>query len=69
MNNTTYKSPNGQNVLIEDIGRVDANMWKNFINHTKKEEDSFWEIDDIVDEVLAVKLLNLTITITGNRSS
>lgn len=26
-------------------------MWKNFINHAKKEEDTFWEIDDIVDEV------------------
>lgn len=28
-------------------------MWRNFISHTKNEEDKFWNIDMIVDELMA----------------
>jgi len=44
-------------------------MWKNFIEYKKKEEKNFWEINNIVDEVLAAKVSNLTMTITGDTSS
>jgi len=54
--------------LIEDIERVDQVMWKNFIEHTKKEEKKFWEIDNIVDDVLAAEISNLTMKITGDTS-
>jgi len=55
LNNTTYKLPDVKNLLIEGINRVDAEMWKNFIRHTKKEEVKFYEVDDIIDEILSAK--------------
>ncbi|XP_025191797.1 uncharacterized protein LOC112592046 [Melanaphis sacchari] len=51
------------------IKRVDGKMWKNFVEHTKKEEKKFWQIDYIVDEVLESEISNLTMTITGDTSS
>lgn len=53
MNNTTYKLPDVKNLLLEGIKRVDADMWKNFINHTKREEIKFYEIDNIIDDTLS----------------
>lgn len=52
MNNTTYKLPDVKNLLTEGINRVDAEMFKNVISHTKKEEDKFYEVDNIIDEGL-----------------
>lgn len=69
MNKTAYKLPDVKNVLIESIERVDQVMWKNFIEHTKKDEKKFWDIDNIIDEVLVAKVSNLTMTITGDTSS
>lgn len=70
MNNTTYKLPDVKNLLIEGIKRVDAEMWKNFISHTKKEETKFYEVDNIIDEVLSAEISDdLTMTITGDTSS
>jgi len=70
MNNTTYKLPDVKNLLIEGIKRVDAEMWKNFISHTKKEETKFYEVDKIIDEVLSAEISDdLTMTITGDTSS
>jgi len=68
MNNKTYKLHDVKNLLIEGVKRVDADMWKNFISHTKKEEDKFWEIDFVVDEVLSAELESVTLTI-GDTSS
>ncbi|XP_060855586.1 uncharacterized protein LOC132933295 [Metopolophium dirhodum] len=69
MNNTTYKLPDVNNLLTEGINRVDAEMWKNFISHTKKEEDKFYEVDNIIDEVLSAEKTDLLMTITGHTSS
>jgi len=69
INNTTFKLPDVKNLLIEGIERVDQVMWKNFIEHTKKEEKKCWDVDNIVDEVLAAEISNLTLTITGDTSS
>ncbi|XP_060871313.1 uncharacterized protein LOC132945555 [Metopolophium dirhodum] len=69
MNNTTYKLPDVNNLLTEGINRVDAEMWKNFISHNKKEEDKFYEVDNIIDEVLSVEKTDLLMSITGNTSS
>lgn len=68
MNNTTYKLPDVKNLLIEGINRVDAEMWKNFISHTKK-ESKFYEIDIVIDEVLSAEKADLLMTITGHTSS
>lgn len=44
-------------------------MWKNFIEHTEKEENKFWDIDNIVDEVLVAEETNLIMSITRDTSS
>jgi len=44
-------------------------MWKNFINHTKKEEIKFYEVDNIIDEMLSAEKDDLFMTITGDTSS
>lgn len=41
MNNTTFKLPDVKKLLIEGIERLDQVMWKNFIEHTKKEKTNF----------------------------
>ncbi|XP_050056134.1 uncharacterized protein LOC126549801 [Aphis gossypii] len=69
MNNTTYKLPDVKKLLIEGIDRVDAQMWKNFISHTKKEEVKFYEVDNIIDEMLSAEKDDLVMTITGDTSS
>ncbi|XP_060873383.1 uncharacterized protein LOC132947190 [Metopolophium dirhodum] len=68
MNNTTFKLPDVKNLLIEGIQRVDADMWKNIIKHTTTEENKFWEIDNIIDEVFEAETQNVTLTV-GNTSS
>lgn len=40
-----------------------------FISHTKKEETKFYEIDNIIDEVLPAEKSNVSMTITGDTSS
>jgi len=37
--------------LVEEIAKVDAEMWKNFEKHTVKEENKFWTLDETVDEL------------------
>lgn len=69
MNNTTYKLPDVKKFLIEGINLVDAQMWKNFISHTKKEEVKFYEVDNIIDEMLSAEKEDLVVTITGDTSS
>ncbi|CAI6377542.1 unnamed protein product [Macrosiphum euphorbiae] len=69
MNNTTYKLPDVKKLLVEGIDRVDSQMWKNFISHTKKEEIKFYEVDNIIDEMLSAEKDDLLMTITGDTSS
>lgn len=45
-------------LLIEGIEKVNADMWKNFISHIISEEDEFWDMDGIVDELLAENILS-----------
>jgi len=44
-------------------------MWKQFLKHTEKEEEKFYQIDFIVDDVLTAEITNLTMTITRDTSS
>ncbi|CAI6370309.1 unnamed protein product [Macrosiphum euphorbiae] len=69
MNNTSYKLPDVKKLLIEGINRVDDTMWKNFISHTRKEENKFWKLDFIVDEVLTAEETPVIMTIAGNKTS
>lgn len=68
-NNTTFKLNDVQQLLIDGIQRVTPEMWFNFISHIIKEEDKFWEIDFITDDMLEENESRHVLTITGQTSS
>lgn len=68
MNNTTFKLADVQKLLIEGVEKCTPEMWKNFTHHTQKEEERFWEIDFVVDDVLE-SMGSLVLTITGDTSN
>jgi hypothetical protein len=68
-NNTSYKLNDVKTLLLEGIQRVDENdMWKNFVKHTMEEEEKFYNIDFIIDDVLSAETQSLTMTV-GDTSS
>jgi len=53
MNNTTFKLKDDvQELLVKGVERVTPEMCMNFIGHVIKEEDKFWKIDYISDELI-----------------
>lgn len=68
MNNTTFKFQDVRKLLEEGVERVTPVMWKNFINHVTKEEDKFWQIDVLSDELFDEQESHV-LTITGDTSS
>lgn len=68
MNNKTYKLTDVKQLLIEGVEQVNANMWTNFIKHTKAIEDKFSELDEIVNDLLSTEVDSVTMTI-GDTSS
>ncbi|XP_050064390.1 uncharacterized protein LOC114128157 [Aphis gossypii] len=67
-NNTSYKLSDVKTLLLEGIERVDENMWTNCIRHTMTEEEKFYQIDFIVDNLLSAETESLTMTV-GDTSS
>lgn len=43
-------------------------MWTNFISHTNKQEIQFYEVDNIIDEILSAEKSDLLMTITEDTS-
>jgi hypothetical protein len=68
MNNTTFKLTDVQQLFRDGVDRVTPEMWKNFVEHTKKEEDKFWTIDFHVENVLE-NMDSTVMTITGDTTS
>lgn len=54
-NNTTYKLPDVRRLLEEGLDKVNDVMWKNFIRHVMGVENKFWDMDFMIDEMLAEK--------------
>jgi len=52
MNNTMFKLSDVHKLLIDGVEHVTPNIWKNFVEHTIKEENKFWEKDFIVNDVM-----------------
>jgi len=67
-NNTTFKLNDVRQLLIDGTQRVTPEMWSNFISHTIKEEDKFWQIDFITDDMLEENESHV-LTITGQTTS
>lgn len=67
-NNTTFKSQDVHKLLHDGIERCTPEMWKDFIQHTIKEEYTFWEIDFVVEEVME-NMGSIVMTITDNTST
>lgn len=50
--NSTYKIRDVQDLLKRGMKHVTAEMWTNFVGHVVKEEEKFWDIDNITDEIM-----------------
>jgi len=50
--NNTFKLKDVLELLNKGVDHVTPEMWKNFIEHVKKVEDKFWDIDDVTDSVM-----------------
>jgi transposase len=68
MNYTTYKLSDVKVLLNEGINHVTPAMWKNLIDHTKKIEEKFWEIDFVIDEILSAETEPVDMNITEDTS-
>ncbi|KAF0762878.1 DDE 3 domain-containing protein [Aphis craccivora] len=68
-NNSTFKINDVRRLLNEGIERVTPEMWSNYVSHTIKEEDKFWQIDYISDEMLDEHTIQHVLTITGLTTS
>ncbi|XP_060855616.1 uncharacterized protein LOC132933332 [Metopolophium dirhodum] len=49
--NTTFKLKDVMELLKKAVEHVSPDMWKNFIEHVKKVEDKFWDLEHITDEI------------------
>lgn len=71
MNNTTFKLNDIHDLLKKAVDNVTSEMWTNFFGHVIKEEDRFWKIDFLSDEVFDAEpeTGEHVLTITGDMSS
>jgi len=67
MNNKTFKLPEIRTLFIEGVERVTPEMWKDYISHVIKEEEKFYQIDFVSEELLESNASNV-LTITGDTS-
>lgn len=71
MNNTTFKLNDVHDLLKKAVDNVTSEMWTNFVGHVIKEEDRFWKIDFLSDEVFDAEpeTGEHILTITGDTTS
>jgi hypothetical protein len=50
--NTIYKTIDVKHLLHQAIDRVKPEDWQSFIRHVKDEEQKFWDVDFICDEMI-----------------
>eukprot|EP00102_Acyrthosiphon_pisum_P012353 XP_008181464.1 PREDICTED: uncharacterized protein LOC103308939 [Acyrthosiphon pisum] len=50
--NKTFKLKDVMELLQKGVEHVSPDMWKNFIEHVKKVEDKFWDLEHITDEIM-----------------
>lgn len=67
-NNTTFKIDDVRALLNTGIERVTDEHWKNFIRHVITQEDSMWQVDTIMDDIID-NLEPCVLTINDENSS
>lgn len=50
--NNTFKLKDVLKLLEKGVEQVTPEMWTNFIEHVTKEEDKFWNLEHITDEMM-----------------
>ncbi|XP_050420426.1 uncharacterized protein LOC126833253 [Adelges cooleyi] len=53
MHNTANKLPDVRRLLEEGVKKVNGDMWKKLISHVVDEEKRLWDMDFIIDDMLA----------------
>jgi len=68
-NKSTFKLPDVKKLLIDGVNQCTSEMWKNFVQHTIKEEDKFWDVDFVIDKIMDDDNMHCGVmTITGDTS-
>jgi len=52
MHNTTFKLKDVLELIKKGVENVTSEMWTKFVRHVIKEEDKFWNIENLTDEIL-----------------
>jgi len=52
LNNKTYKIDDVRRLLVEGIEKISPDMWEELISNIVEKEKKYWEMDDIIDELL-----------------
>lgn len=50
--NITYKLHDIRQLLINGVERISPEMWATYVSNTIKEEEKFWQIDFLIDDIL-----------------
>lgn len=50
--NNTFKLNDVLELLKKGVKHVTPKMWKNFIEHVKKVEVKFWDLEHLTDEIM-----------------
>lgn len=67
--NKTYKIKDVHELLKKGVEHVTPDMWKNFVGQVKNEEETFWNIDFITDEIMDEGAGHVLTIETGDISS
>lgn len=68
--NKTFKLADVRNLLTESVEKVTTDMWVDFIGHTIKEENKFWDMENVAKEVMAeIETVDLTVGISDTDDS
>lgn len=59
-NNTTFQFEKVKALLGEGMAKVTSDRWKKCVEHVRKEEEKFFKLDFIVDDVTDKFIISVT---------
>ncbi|XP_072386551.1 uncharacterized protein [Diabrotica undecimpunctata] len=57
--NTTFKIHDVKQLFLEAVNNVKPENWEKAVNHTIKEEEKMWKLDNITDKMIEPVIINL----------
>jgi len=57
--NKTYKLPEVEILLRESVQDVTPTQWSNYVAHVMKEELKYWDLDNLMEEIVEPFIINV----------